>query len=57
MKSARRGVWQVINAQRSLNRVYWPAPRVEVPFACLEINLPANRTGRWRGDSPATSPN
>lgn len=50
MKSARRRVWQVINAQRSLKRV---SPRVEVPFACLEINLQAKWTGRWRGYSLA----
>lgn len=50
MKSARRCAWQVINAQRSLNRVFRPAPQVEVPFACLEINLQAKWTGRY---SPA----
>lgn len=50
MKSAPLRV-AVINAQRSLERVYRPAPQVRVPLARLEINLQAKWTGRWRSFS------
>lgn len=53
MKSVCCDEWQVINTRRSLSLLYKSVPPVEVPFACLEINLLSKWTGHWQGDKAA----
>lgn len=43
----------MINTRRSLSLLYKSVPPVEVPFACLEINLMSKWTGHWQGDMAA----